>query len=44
VVSAVGAGEPHASLDARDGVEPLHSSECMARSGEVVGTSGEQRR
>ena len=44
VVSAVGAGEPHASLDARDGVETLHSSECMARGGEVVGTSGEQRR
>ena len=28
VVGAVGAGELHASLDARDGVEALHSSEC----------------
>jgi hypothetical protein len=28
VVSAMGAGEPHASLDAGDGVEALHRIEC----------------
>jgi hypothetical protein len=28
VVGAVGAGEPHASLDARDGVEAFHNFEC----------------
>jgi hypothetical protein len=28
VVSAMGAGEPHASLDAGDGVETLHTIEC----------------
>jgi hypothetical protein len=35
VVGTMGAGEPHASLDAGDGVKALHSSECspLAREG-----------
>ena len=34
VVGAVGAGELHASLDARHGVEAFHSFECSLLAGE----------
>lgn len=33
VVGAVRASEPHATLDARDGVEALHSLECSPLAG-----------
>jgi len=43
VVGAMGAGEPHASLDASDGVKTLHSIKCslLARERKARGVSGE---
>jgi hypothetical protein len=43
VVSAMGAGKSHASLDAGDGVETLHSFECslLAANEKTRGVSGE---
>jgi hypothetical protein len=43
VVGAMGAGEPHASLDAGDGVETLHRIECslLAANEKARGVSGE---
>ena len=43
VVSAVGAGEPHASLNAGDGVETLHRFESspFAREGKARGLGSE---
>ena len=43
VVGAVGAGELHASLDPRDGVEPLHrfQSSLFVREGKARGWGGE---
>jgi hypothetical protein len=44
VVSAVGAGELHASLDARYGVEAFHIFECSCWRREAIGTRGARRR
>ena len=43
VVGAVGAGELHASLDARHGVEAFHNSECslLPAKGKVRGWGSE---
>ena len=43
VVSTMGAGEPHTSLDAGDGVETLHRIECslLAANEKARGVSGE---
>jgi hypothetical protein len=43
VVSAMGAGEPHASLDAGYSVETLHRIECslLAANEKARGLSGE---
>jgi len=43
IVSAAGAGEPHAAFDARDGVVSLHNSECslLAAEGKARGWGSE---